>query len=712
MRAKAVALLGPEGVERPRAHPRKIIIFAMAVKTPTLADAQCLLPKAVFLPIPNGAKGPEHLKGWTKLSFAQTQNADYQATLRRYPVTGVLLGRASGDLCTIDCDTEPLLEAMLALNPRLAQTLRTRGQSGGQLWVYIPGARPHKVWGLIVSKDSPLARGARSEPDENGRVEIGEFRAEGGQSVIAGPHKDTGLPYTWPVANPPIPIRFDEILWPAEVAIPWEEKRKTTTDVGDPSLLKRAIERLTVDALWDHFGYGGRETNPVTSPWHSEDVDTSFSIYDLGKRFKDHDPGRPNERGDSFDFFCRATGKSPKGAFEEFVTLAGLGDELRKKHETSEEWNARRTRENREKAQTEAQAEAEEEIPDWLRPRPVGVLTDYLPPQIISGVLYQSCRFVIGGGPKSKKSWFLMLLCYSVANGLPFLGFPTQKGRAVYLNFELLEGDCKQRSLEIQHAVGAGDLDNLEVIQLRGKRRFLSNVRLNQLTELIVEAAFVLCGFDPIYKLLKGRDERLGVDVDPVLDTLEAISETAQCSVGFAQHYAKGNQALKFAIDRISGSNYFARDTDVLFTLTDLKDRDTFVVDIIQRSFPEVPPFGVRFEFPLFVRDPSLDITAIRQPGQEKKPDPLTERMLAALHAADAEGGLTFTDWLRAVQVEGKGGKPTPSKSTFQRRLDVFKKRGGLVFLSVATNKYGLTPEYAARRAKFTDTESEEGSSQ
>jgi hypothetical protein len=333
------AQIGEANLARLLAHPKGYAIFAMASdgnKPPTLADAQRLLPKAVFLPIERGQKGP-HLTGWTLTTFKQTQSEGYQESLRRHPVTGVLLGSHSGGLCTIDCDTDPFLEAILVLNPRLAETLQTHGQSGGQLWAYFTGRRPYKVVGITVSADSPLAKGARSEPDDNGRVEIGEFRAEGGQSVIAGPHKETGSPYTWPVANPPIEIPFDEIIWPADVATPWEEKRKITTDLPDPSLLKRAIAKLTVDDLWDHFGYGEHEKNPVTSPWYPEDVDTSFSIYDEGRRFKDHDPGRPNDRGDSFDFYCRAKGKTPKEAFEQFVKLAGLGDELRKNKTAQQE---------------------------------------------------------------------------------------------------------------------------------------------------------------------------------------------------------------------------------------------------------------------------------------------------------------------------------------------------------------------------------------
>jgi hypothetical protein len=310
---------------------------------PTLADAQRLLPEAVFLPIPAKKKGPQ-FKKWSETTFEHTQSERYQSELRTNGNTGVLLGAKSKDLCTIDCDTDALQEAMLALNPRLAETFRTRGQSGGQIWACMPGARPHKVYALKVDKGSPLARGAREEPDESGRVVIGEFRAEGGQSVICGLHPTTGKPYSWPVAEPPVTIAFDQLVWPSDIVIPWETARTPSDDRAADSLLKRAIAQLTVDDLWDHFAYGERETDPVRSPWYPQDVDTSFSVYDEGRRFKDHDPGRPDERGGSFDFYCRATGKTPKDAFEPFVILAGLGDELRKNRAAQDQDEEREAR--------------------------------------------------------------------------------------------------------------------------------------------------------------------------------------------------------------------------------------------------------------------------------------------------------------------------------------------------------------------------------
>src|SRR4029077_3248309 len=194
---------------------------------------------------------------------------------------------------------------------------------------------------------------------------------------------------------------------------------------------------------------------------------------------------------------------------------------------------------------------------------------------------------------------------------------------------------------------------------------------------------------------------RIGKEVAPILAALANICEASKASVGYAQHFAKGNQKVKFAMDRISGTNYFVRDADVILVVTELAELDCFRVDIIQRSFPDIKPFGIRWKHPIFVRDDSIDITNIREPGgEEKKAEPTTERMSAALYAANFEGGLTNTEWWHASQVKNSNGEPTPSEATFNRKRKAMMDRKE-VERSVITKKYLLTAENAQKRAVF-----------
>jgi hypothetical protein len=166
-------------------------------------------------------------------------------------------------------------------------------------------------------------------------VQIGEFRAEGGQSVIRGIHP-IGCPYRWPCGEPPITLVFEGVPWPTEVILPWQPKARYTFRSGggdtaeqsssDTELLQRAKERLSIDFLWQHFGFPERRSNPTNSPFR-KDEDPSFSVYDDGRHFKDHGTG---DQGDSFDFYQRGMHQNAGQAFIGFVELAGLGDELRR----------------------------------------------------------------------------------------------------------------------------------------------------------------------------------------------------------------------------------------------------------------------------------------------------------------------------------------------------------------------------------------------
>lgn len=163
--------------------------------------------QAVLLPLELGSKAPKE-NGWQKRTFEQTQESSYQKRLleaiRRGGNIGVVLGPASGNLCTIDIDTDDEIEAFLALNPPLANSLRTRGANGCQIWVKIVGKYP--------------ARRVNSKlkiPGTDNKKSAAEWRGGGGhQSVIQGQHPDDGIFYRFMVEELAIEIAFDEIIWP------------------------------------------------------------------------------------------------------------------------------------------------------------------------------------------------------------------------------------------------------------------------------------------------------------------------------------------------------------------------------------------------------------------------------------------------------------------------------------------------------------------
>jgi hypothetical protein len=164
------------------------------MNSPTLIDAQKLLPDAVFIPIDPGTKKPIRA-GWQKTSFADTQKPGYQRLLTNAETIGVLLGPPSNWLAVLDCDTDPYLEFMLSNNEPLQHTLRTRGMRAGGIWFRNLNHDLKGVYPFTVEKSSPLAIGGKIDP-KTGLVKIGELRCGNCQSIICGLHPD-GVRYQW-----------------------------------------------------------------------------------------------------------------------------------------------------------------------------------------------------------------------------------------------------------------------------------------------------------------------------------------------------------------------------------------------------------------------------------------------------------------------------------------------------------------------------------
>ncbi len=169
---------------------------------PILDELQALLGnKVVLIPIPRGQKRPV-AKGWQNTKPTKMQSVDHQRALSQGNI-GVLLGAPSDGLCAVDIDSDEELEGFLALNPMLRETLITKGARGAQIWCKIEGDHP------------PLTKLKTGSGQE-----YGEWRADGGQSVIHGMHP-TGVSYQRLNNAPPVTISFKQIVWPGHVKLPW-----------------------------------------------------------------------------------------------------------------------------------------------------------------------------------------------------------------------------------------------------------------------------------------------------------------------------------------------------------------------------------------------------------------------------------------------------------------------------------------------------------
>jgi hypothetical protein len=239
-----------------------------------------------------------------------------------------------------------------------------------------------------------------------------------------------------------------------------------------------------------------------------------------------------------------------------------------------------------------------------------------LPDDVIEGMLHRGGKMVMGGASKSYKTWLLIDLGVSVATGSEwFNGYPTQKGRVLYVNFELpapffaqrIATVCDERQLTLEPGM-------LCVWNLRGHVADWA-----KLQSQIQSDFYALIILDPTYKLLLGRDENKAGDIASLMNEFEMLAVRSGAAVAFGAHYSKGNQAQKEAIDRIGGSGVFARDPDTILSFTRHEEADCFTVEMTLRNHPPREAFVVRWEFPLFAVENLLDPAQLKQAG--RKPD-------------------------------------------------------------------------------------------
>ena len=237
---------------------------------------------------------------------------------------------------------------------------------------------------------------------------------------------------------------------------------------------------------------------------------------------------------------------------------------------------------------------------------------------------------MLGGGSKTMKSWILLHLAIAIHLGIDWLGFPTMKGKVLYLNFEISEFFMVERAKKICETLCVEYPEDMEFWHLRG---FACSAELiiPVIIEKIRGEGYVLIIIDPTYKLMGDRDENAPGGVGDLLNQFERIAVETGAAVAFAAHYSKGNQASKEAIDRISGSGVFGRDPDTILPMTLHAEAHAFVIEPILRNFPPVAPFVLRWEYPLMQTDAELNpehLKLPRMPRRQSKPTPTIEEFV------------------------------------------------------------------------------------
>ena len=164
--------------------------------------------------------------------------------------------------------------------------------------------------------------------------------------------------------------------------------------------------------------------------------------------------------------------------------------------------------------------------------------------------------------------------------------------------------------------------DKIQVLTLRGRLRDL--LALESDLQSITPGAFKLIVLDAFYRFLpEGTDENANAAMAQLYNCVDRIAERLGCAVVLIHHASKGNQSGRGVTDVGSGAGAQSRAVDAHIVLRPHEDDGAVVLDAAVRSWPPVAPVGLRWKFPIFQVDSSLDTTQLRrESGRRGKSDP------------------------------------------------------------------------------------------
>lgn len=308
---------------------------------------------------------------------------------------------------------------------------------------------------------------------------------------------------------------------------------------------------------------------------------------------------------------------------------------------------------------------------DLPEPEELDALWDNMPdlaPPLIEGILREGHKMLIAGPSKAGKSFALIQLCISIAEGKPWFGFDCTQGKVLYVNLELDRASCLHRFKDVYEALDQqpSNIGNISIWNLRGK-----SLPMDQLAPKLIRRAqkrnYKAIIIDPIYKVITG-DENSADQMANFCNQFDKVCTELKCAVIYCHHHSKGSQTGKRSMDRASGSGVFARDPDALLDLLELElenmNEDKLQdapIDTSQctawrmegtlREYPKFKPVDLWFEYPIhkvdtngFLAMAQFDspqqkganvINKRKKAAKEKK----KEQLVDAFNIATAENG-------------------------------------------------------------------------
>lgn len=243
---------------------------------------------------------------------------------------------------------------------------------------------------------------------------------------------------------------------------------------------------------------------------------------------------------------------------------------------------------------------------------------------VIDGLFREGETVNLVADTKIGKSWMVYGLAISIVSDRDWLGFPVATGRVLIVDNELHPSLLPYRIDKVAQAMGLASEQVsrlLEVMPLRGDLQSLSGLATD--FEEIEPGEFKVIIMDAKYRFAEpGSDENSNTSEAQFYNQVDRIAKQTGSAIVLVHHATKGNQADKKVTDVGAGAGAQSRAADCHLILRAHEESGAYVLDAAVRSFPPVETKGLRYEYPLWHLDESLDVQQLegyKTKGQEKQ---------------------------------------------------------------------------------------------
>ncbi|MCX7421342.1 MAG: AAA family ATPase [Planctomycetia bacterium] len=241
---------------------------------------------------------------------------------------------------------------------------------------------------------------------------------------------------------------------------------------------------------------------------------------------------------------------------------------------------------------------------------------------LIFGLLREGETLNLIAASKVGKSWLATNLALTFSTRRKWLGrFDTAGGDVLIVDNELHPETSAYR---IPAVANANEIplneyaDHVFIMNLRGE--LVNLPQLAMTLDDIEPGRFRLIILDAFYRFLPpGTDENDNGAMASLYNLLDRVAGKLKCAIVCIHHASKGSQSAKAITDVGSGAGSMSRAADCHVVLRPHEEPNVVVMEAATRSWPPLEPLCLRWEFPIFTEDTTLDPTLLK-PDRPRRP--------------------------------------------------------------------------------------------